>query len=292
MDCMEPDGNRLPNHVTNDELHAAGYHRLHLTWRGARFEHPLYDRCRDFDVAADVPQSQGLYLFGLETAAGVDIRYVGMTTHLWMVTRGRLPDGRARGGQRYGRPRHAGPTRQRINAAMTAETERGAVVGLWINPRHEPGGTSSLRLEEEKAIERWQLRSHGLNRGGAAAVLRPHVPAGDSVTNRQASAPHTATAKADEGHEWGLTKCGAGSSAARVRPFARSAVVGFATRFAQVRYAPIERSETSPAHMSKKRLRCVRFRARRASITCKDRLTCTRSSWTQGSVGAIGRRDS
>lgn len=160
-------------------------------------EHPLYGRCRDFDVAGEIPQCQGLYVFGVETAAGVEIRYVGMTTHLWMVTKGHLPDGRARGGQRYGRPRHAGATRQRINAAMTAETERGAHVSLWIRPRHEPGGTSSLRREEERAIERWQLRTYGLNRGGDA-VVHPRVAAGDSGTNRPALARHPAS-QADAG---------------------------------------------------------------------------------------------
>lgn len=73
----------------------------------------------EWRTTGDVPDAPGLYAFTLRRAEdrdGLRVVYVGMTEHLWMVTKGRLPDSAsARGAQRYGRPKHAGQTRQRVN---------------------------------------------------------------------------------------------------------------------------------------------------------------------------------
>lgn len=66
-----------------------------------------------------VPDSPGLYAFTVSDTERLQITYVGLTTHLWMVTSGRRPGpGGARPGQRYGRPLYAGVTRQRINSLV------------------------------------------------------------------------------------------------------------------------------------------------------------------------------
>jgi hypothetical protein len=51
------------------------------------------------------PAGPGLYAFTVEDDRELRVAYVGLTSHLWMVTKGRLPGGQeARGGHRYGRP--------------------------------------------------------------------------------------------------------------------------------------------------------------------------------------------
>ncbi len=154
-----------PNLVQEPELRALGFHPLHLRWLERRHEHHGIGTCRDFDVEGDVPTAGGLYLFARRNDEAIDIRYVGMTTHLWMVTKGRLPSGAARGGQRYGRPKHAGVTRARINAALTTAADRGEVVTQWVRPTAGTASAAELREQEEIAIQRWQLRRHGPNRG-------------------------------------------------------------------------------------------------------------------------------
>ena len=156
---------RTPNLVQEPELRALGFHPLHLRWLERRHEHHGIGTCRDFDVEGDVPTAGGLYLFARRNDDEIDIRYVGMTTHLWMVTKGRLPSGAARGGQRYGRPKHAGVTRARINAALTTAADRGEVVTPWVRPTAGTASAAQLREQEEIAIQRWQTRRYGLNRG-------------------------------------------------------------------------------------------------------------------------------
>jgi len=90
------------------------------------------------------------------------VTYVGMTTHLWMVTIGRLPSGGGRGGQRYGRPRHAGVTRERVNVLVAEQVQVGRVVTHWVKPVDD---ISALRLQEEQLIAKWDLRLAGWNRG-------------------------------------------------------------------------------------------------------------------------------
>lgn len=62
----------------------------------------------------------------------------------------------------------AGATRKRVNAEVTRLVRDGQTVTHWFVmlriPDHEDP-KAFLRLEEEKLIVRWQLRSLGWNRG-------------------------------------------------------------------------------------------------------------------------------
>lgn len=128
----------------------------------------------EWRTVGDVPDAPGLYAFTLredEDRDGVRVVYVGMTEHLWMVTKGFLPRGAgARGGQRYGRPAHAGRTRQRVNMEIRSANTAGWTVQHWVRPYQDPVGTrdeirAHLRLDEEVLISRWDLRQQGWNRG-------------------------------------------------------------------------------------------------------------------------------
>ena len=85
-----------------------------------------------------------------------------------MVTKGRLPDGRARGGQRYGRPKHASVTRERINVLAAEQMRLGRTVRHWVRPLSIGDGQDlrvRLHKEEEDLIRLWNLRTVGWNRG-------------------------------------------------------------------------------------------------------------------------------
>ena len=116
---------------------------------------------REWDTCGDVPGSPGLYAFTIEQGDALFVTYVGLTEHLWMVTKGRLPGGHARGGQRYGRPKHAGETRQRINILVAKQLDRGRVVRHWVRPM---ASKDALRPEESALITRWRLVERGWNR--------------------------------------------------------------------------------------------------------------------------------
>lgn len=152
----------LPGHpVADDELQALGFaphdldvHRLDVTLSGGI-------GC-EWTTLGEVPESRGLYAFTVNDDSTQHVAYVGLTTHLWMVTKGRLPrSGGARGGQRYGRPTHAGVTRQRINVLIALEIGKGHRVRHWLRPMPD----ASLAVEEEALIRRWRLRELGWNRG-------------------------------------------------------------------------------------------------------------------------------
>lgn len=123
-----------------------------------------------WDTGGEVPRASGLYCFVGEHSAPADLRifYVGMTTHLWMVTRGQLPGGVARGGQRYGRPRHAGETRRRINAEISRMTANGRTFTHWLRAVQVQDTRANiqalLRAEEARLIGIWRLRDVGWNR--------------------------------------------------------------------------------------------------------------------------------
>jgi hypothetical protein len=89
-----------------------------------------------------------------------------MTEHLWMVTKGRLPAGTARGGQRYGRPKHAGVTRQRVNTVIVQALRDGWIPQHWVKPY--PSNTADVRAtvlrDENELITAWNLRTIGWNR--------------------------------------------------------------------------------------------------------------------------------
>ena len=126
---------------------------------------------RNWNTLGDIPQGPGLYAFTAENPTSqrpLAVYYVGLTSDLWMVTKGQLPGGVARGGQRYGRPKHAGATRQRVNVEIAALLAEGCVVSHWLNPVRIPPDADTrtwLRHEEEKLITEWNLRSCGWNRG-------------------------------------------------------------------------------------------------------------------------------
>lgn len=155
--------------TTATDLQRAGFRPLMLEFRPTSVELPFGAAC-EWTTVGDVPTGPGLYAF---TSGGdVDLRvmYVGMTEELWMITKGRLPSGGARPGQRYGRPRHAGVTRQRVNALVAGRIGRGEVIRHWVRPLGEsPGDRAAVRARllqiEEEAIVRWDLRRLGWNRG-------------------------------------------------------------------------------------------------------------------------------
>jgi predicted ArsR family transcriptional regulator len=123
-----------------------------------------------WNTLGHVPDAPGLYCFvGQQNPPG-DLRvfYVGMTSHLWMVAKGQLPGGVARGGQRYGRPKHAGATRQRVNAEVARMSTDGWTFSHWLRAVEAPVGTPALetllRAEEARLINIWDLRVVGWNR--------------------------------------------------------------------------------------------------------------------------------
>jgi hypothetical protein len=100
-----------------------------------------------------IPDSAGLYAFTVSDGIALQVVYVGMTSHLWMVVKGRLPGGQglSRPGNRYSNPRYAGATRRRVNILVAAELGAGRAVSHWLCPRPAEG----LRAEDEQLIARW-----------------------------------------------------------------------------------------------------------------------------------------
>ena len=114
----------------------------------------------------DVPDSPGLYAFSVQSPEDVHARvmFVGLTTHLWMVTKGRLPDGSSRPAQRYGRHKYAGATRVRVNREIARAHAQGLHIVHWLKPMAiDPADQPStvLRAAEEALISRWRLCSTG-----------------------------------------------------------------------------------------------------------------------------------
>jgi hypothetical protein len=124
-----------------------------------------------WDTLGSVPDAPGLYCFVGQKNPSNELRvfYVGMTSHLWMVTKGQLPGGIARGGQRYGRPKHAGTTRQRVNAEVARLSAGGWTFSHWlraVEASTDPATLKTLLLSEEASlIAMWDLRVVGWNRG-------------------------------------------------------------------------------------------------------------------------------
>jgi hypothetical protein len=161
---------RLPGHVTvGAELGSLGFAPLTLQIRGtiALF---AGTGC-EWDTLGTVPNGPGHYLFTVEDDSAIHVTYAGLTGELWMVTKGRLPDGRSRPAQRYGRPKYAGVTRQRINLLVAEQLGLGRRVRHWIRPLNQPTHQTPaatkvhLKVGEEELILRWRLREVGWNRG-------------------------------------------------------------------------------------------------------------------------------
>jgi hypothetical protein len=142
------------------ELSAAGFVPLELRFERLNIGLPSGLGC-EWTTTGCVPAGPGLYAFTVEDDRELRVAYVGLTSHLWMVTKGRLPSGQgARGGQRYGRPRHAGATRQRVNVLIAEQVRAGRRVQHWVRPTP----AAALHAEEERLISSWKLRVNGWNR--------------------------------------------------------------------------------------------------------------------------------
>jgi hypothetical protein len=169
-----PPGNGVPV----DLLLSMGFTPLRLEVHTSGIALPGGPGCA-WDTLGVVPDSAGQYLFSQQ--AGVDplhlpqpgervnVTYSGCTTHLFMVTHGYRPHPRRpRGPQRYGRPVHAGPTRKRVNQAVTRAVTHGLTVHHWVRPvKHDPAARTpgaALLAAEEALIAQWQLRTLGWNR--------------------------------------------------------------------------------------------------------------------------------
>lgn len=152
----------LPGHPISDgELADLGFSPHDIFVRATGLALPTGLGC-EWTTLGAVPDSSGLYAFTVDDGVVLHVTYVGLTTHLWMVTKGRLPrSGGARPGQRYGRPKYAGITRQRVNISIAAEIEAGRRVRHWLRPLP----ADVLRQEEEALIRLWHLREVGWNRG-------------------------------------------------------------------------------------------------------------------------------
>jgi len=90
---------------------------------------------RRWTTLGQVPDSSGVYAFTVDDGGVPHVAYVGLTTNLWMVTKGRLPQGGARPGQRYGgRPEYIGQTRLRVNILVCEQQDLGRRVRHWLRP--------------------------------------------------------------------------------------------------------------------------------------------------------------
>jgi hypothetical protein len=147
--------------ITAADLATVGFQPLDLQVTSLEVDLPSGLGC-EWTTIGETPAASGLYAFTVEDDHQIRVAYVGLTKHLWMVTKGRLPNsGGARGGQRYGRPRHAGVTRQRVNVLIAEQLRAGRIVRHWFCPHL----AAALRAEEERLITGWDLRRVGWNRG-------------------------------------------------------------------------------------------------------------------------------
>lgn len=150
----------------NGELEDLGFEPLELAFRDTEIELLEGIGC-EWNTVGTVPKTPGLYAFTATHENVTSVAYVGMTENLWMVTKGRLPNGASRPAQRYGKPRYGGSTRQRINVEIARLRSTEIIVQHWVWPFRAAGSDvkAELRVQEEELIERWQLRSCGWNRG-------------------------------------------------------------------------------------------------------------------------------
>lgn len=119
----------------------------------------------EWDTAGAIPDAAGVYAFVLGRSDALSVVYVGKTSHLWMVTKGTLPQGKgARPGNRYGRHKYAGLTRVRINALVADARRNDYEVTHWLSPRPTLSASELGRLEED-LIAGWRLRQTGWNVG-------------------------------------------------------------------------------------------------------------------------------
>lgn len=167
---MTADDIATPGHpVSVSVLGQEGFIPLGLDVRALDLDLPSGRGC-EWTTVGDVPRGPGLYAFTVGDDSDLRVVYVGLTEELWMVTKGRLPLGGARPGQRYGRPRYAGVTRQRINGLVGEQLRQGRLVRHWVRQLVDaPSDRVAVRARlfelEEELITRWNLRGVGWNRG-------------------------------------------------------------------------------------------------------------------------------
>ncbi|MDA8380761.1 MAG: hypothetical protein M0020_08055 [Actinomycetota bacterium] len=159
-----------PGHaVSVRELLQEGFVALELEVRAMDVEFPFGSGC-EWTTLGAVPKGPGVYAFTVGHDDELHVAYVGMTEDLWMVTKGRLPSGEGRPGQRYGRPLYAGATRQRINGLVREQLLLGKNIRHWVSLLANPPSAreelrSQLLAREEMLIRRWDLRRVGWNLG-------------------------------------------------------------------------------------------------------------------------------
>ena len=126
-------------------------------------------------AAADAPSPGSGQAWPGRPVTLADLRQVGFRhLELWMVTMGRLPgSGGARGGQRYGRPRHAGETRQRVSILIAEQLRSGRA---WY-------GTGFARFPQRRSAP----RKNGSSPAGTCA-RRAGISAYRKGTRKSASA--------------------------------------------------------------------------------------------------------
>lgn len=160
----------LPGHsVEVQDLTDEGFVSLELDFRNVHLPLAIGPGC-EWTTIGSVPKGPGLYAFTIGEDEDLRVTYVGLTEELWMVTKGRLPSGASRPGQRYGRPLYAGVTRQRVNTLVRRQILFGRRVRHWVSSRS--GATADraelraqLGRDEERLIRQWDLRRVGWNRG-------------------------------------------------------------------------------------------------------------------------------
>ena len=133
------------------ELSAVGFRLLALEVSSLEVHLPTGTGC-EWTTVGDVPGAPGLYAFTVQDGHDLRVVYVGLTSHLWMVTNGHLPGGAgARGGQRYGRPKHAGVARQRVNV-LIAETAPRRSTGVPLGSPSTKGDVSWRRRAANRSL--------------------------------------------------------------------------------------------------------------------------------------------
>ncbi|MCL1800315.1 MAG: hypothetical protein FWG25_02980 [Promicromonosporaceae bacterium] len=127
-----------------------------------------------WNTLGDIPATAGIYLLTSQDSNNDDIRvfYVGQTKDFWQITKGivsnpKIRKNRSRPGQRYGRPKHSGRTRRRINREVMRQVEDGRTVQHWLRTLD---GTK-LNDEETRLIRLWNLKKNGWNRTAGSRMI-------------------------------------------------------------------------------------------------------------------------
>jgi hypothetical protein len=121
-----------PGHpATATYLYEAGFRPLELRVTSLDVELPAGRGC-EWTTIGEVPDGPGLYAFTVEDDAHIRVTYVGLTEHLWMVTKGRLPGsgGARRPALRAATARRCNPpARQHPHRRTAALRARSAALG-------------------------------------------------------------------------------------------------------------------------------------------------------------------